>query len=631
MSLMKRYINNTLAFIAICFAVSSCLQSFDDIKPTNKVSVEDVWSDPDAVTGILAHMYNSLIFEDFSYFWGDYSWRSMDLVTMSDEGTAGFQKEPCFDQEGATWEYPDEFLGNFIYIQGNQGGENIIRSVYRECYVLIRRCNEFLEQLKTATLDEDDIDAVKGEAKFLRAMAYFTLVKRYGGVPLITEAKEFTGDIESLQEPRATERAIWDFIIAEADEAAGLLPLTRSTGVFRATSGAALALESRAALYAGSIAKYGTVGFGNLTGIQKDAAKDYFATAYRASQEVINLPYYSLFNSIPDKTENYRKLFVTKNNGEYIFQKSFDVASDIGNSYDKKHLPYSLCRWGAITPTFEMAEAYEFLDGTPGSFDTENQYDDINTIYQGRDPRMIASLYVPGQEVKDTTYQFQRGLIKSDGSFYIAQSAPGPTYADEFYTDSGTGKTYRIFGKDGGAYTGDASKTGFNVRKFVDEDCETVAQWEFGKTETPWPIFRLGEMYLNLAEAAVEMGEHTGEALDAVNKIRSRAGMPALSSIDIDKVRHERRVELAFENLRFWDLKRWRIAHLDASRGGLNGFRGRALHPYYDVRTDKWQFVIADDIPKRRRIFTEKNYYTKFSNSIINANPQIIQNPGYIN
>ncbi|MBQ3659485.1 MAG: RagB/SusD family nutrient uptake outer membrane protein, partial [Bacteroidales bacterium] len=274
---MKIYF--TLILVAV--VTSSCLQSFDDIKPTNKVSSEDVWKDPDAVSGILAHMYNSLIFEDFSYFWGDYSWRSMDLVTMSDEGTAGFQKEPCFDQEGATWEYPDDFLGYYIYIQGNQGGENIIRDVYRESYVLIRRCNEFLEDLKTATLESDDLDSVKGEAKFLRAMAYFTLVKRFGGVPLITEAKPFEGDIVSLQEPRATEKAIWDFIINEAEEASQLLPLIRSTGVFRATSGAALALESRAALYAGSIAKYGTVGFGKLTGIDKEAAEGYFETAYR--------------------------------------------------------------------------------------------------------------------------------------------------------------------------------------------------------------------------------------------------------------------------------------------------------------------------------------------------------------
>ena len=129
-----------------------------------------------------------------------------------------------------------------------------------------------------------------------------------------------------------------------------------------------------------------------------------------------------------------------------------------------------------------MAEAYELLDGSPGTFDTSVQYENIYDMYQGRDPRMIASIYVPGQEFMDTTYQFQRGIIKSDGTKYIAQSAPGPSYADEYYTDAGTGKSYRILGKDGGAYTGDASKTGFNIRKFVNEDCPEEAQWKICKT-----------------------------------------------------------------------------------------------------------------------------------------------------
>ena len=124
--------------------LSSCMLSFDEITPTDKVPGDEVWNDEAAIIGVMANMYNSLIFEDFSYFWGDYSWRSMDLVTMSDEGTAGFQKEPAFDQEGGVWEYPDEFLGQFIYIQGNQGGENIIRNVYSESYSLIRKCNEFI-------------------------------------------------------------------------------------------------------------------------------------------------------------------------------------------------------------------------------------------------------------------------------------------------------------------------------------------------------------------------------------------------------------------------------------------------------------------------------------------------------
>ncbi len=629
--IMKAIFGKVCLSAVLIVGLGSCMQSFDDIKPVDKVAKDDVWNDEAAVIGVLANMYNSLIFEDFSYFWGDYSWRSMDLVTMSDEGTAGFQKEPAFDQENGTWEYPDEFLGQFIYIQGDQGGENIIRSIYSESYALIRKCNEFLMNVDGSPLEEGEKKTVKGEAKFLRAMAYFTLAKRYGGVPIITEPQEYTGDAAALQVERATEKATWDFIISEACEAASLMPANRTANVYRATSWAAWALASRAALYAGSIARYGELGFGRLTGIDAEP-NDYFKTSYYAAQKIIKESPYMLYNTMPDNpSENYRKLFLTDMNGEYIFQKSFSVASDMGNSYDKKHLPYSMCRWGSITPTLEMVEAYEYLDGSQGLFDLSQQHEDIYAMFQGRDPRMLASIYVPGQQFMGTTYQFQRGIIKSDGSLFIAQSAPGPTYADEFYTDSGTGKTYQVLGKDGGAYTGDASKTGFNVRKFVDENCATEAQWEFGKTQTPWPIFRLGEVYLNLAEAAVEMQEHLDSALITVNAIRNRAGMPEHASIDLEKVRAERRVELAFENLRFWDLKRWRIAHKDAAEGGLNGFRGRGLHPYYDVRSDKYQFFYADDLPKRRRIFTKKNYYTKFGSNDIKANPALIQNPYFVN
>ncbi len=627
---MKKFKYIITIFSALCL-FAGCMDSFDDIKSNNKVSVDDVWNDESAIVGVLANMYNSQIFEDFSYFYGDYSWRSMDLVAMSDEGTAGFQKEPAFDQAGGVYEYPDEFLGSFIYIQGDQGGENIIRKVYSESYSLIRKCNDFLDKVATAPVEEDEKNDLIGEVKFLRAMAYFTLVKRYGGVPIIDKPQQYTGDITKLQIPRSSESATWDFVISEAKAAAELLPQTRSTGAYRATKWAALALCSRAALYAGSIAKYGTVGFGKLTGIDPDKANDYYKIAYETSKEVIDSHVYALFDKDSDKTENYRLLFVTKNNGEYIFQKAFSVASDMGNSYDKKHLPYSECRWGSITPTLEMAEAYEYLDGSDGKMKIDKEYSNINEIYQGKDPRFLASIYVPGQSFLGTTMQFQRGIIKADGSKYLTQSAPGPTYAAEYYTDPASGKKYQILGKDGGAYTGDASKTGFYVRKFIDEKCSTEAQWEFGKGETSWPIFRLAEMYLNLAEASVEMGDHQGEALEAINAIRDRAGVAKVTSVNIENVRHERQVELAFENHRFWDMKRWRIASKPASQGGLNGFRGKGLDPYFDINTDKYKFEYADDLPKRRRLFQDKNYYTKFSSEDMNSNPLLVQNPGFVN
>ena len=108
----------------------------------------------------------------------------------------------------------------------------------------------------------------------------------------------------------------------------------------------------------------------------------------------------------------------------------------------------------------------------------------------------------------------------------------------------------------------------------------------------------------------------SSEALDAVNKIRERAGIALLSNINMEKIRHERRVELAFEGHRFWDMKRWRIAHLDVTQGGLNGFRGTALYPWYDIRDGKYVFERGRNTPKQLRIFLEKIIIQKSTKTI---------------
>ena len=192
-----------------------------------------------------------------------------------------------------------------------------------------------------------------------------------------------------------------------------------------------------------------------------------------------------------------------------------------------------------------------------------------------------------------------------------------------FYTDNKT-----FVGQDGPqTNTPNVSNTGFYIRKFISEASGYTLR---NYAENWWPWFRLGEIYLNLAEAAMELNK-SSEALDAVNKIRERAGIALLSNINMEKIRHERRVELAFEGHRFWDMKRWRIAHLDVTQGGLNGFRGTALYPWYDIRDGKYVFERGRNTPKQLRIFLEKNYYTKINQDDMNSNPNLIQNPGYTN
>lgn len=588
-------------------------ETFDIITP------EKVWQEPKLINAVLVNLYDGLQLEHFDYWYRD-AWRLMNPTSLSDEAQGSFQKDPLFDNANATYTYEDA----------------LFEQKFSDRYKLIRNCNDFIGQVEVATnLSETNKSQLLAEARFLRAMHYFSLVKRYGGIPLIEHSQEYdASDLESLQVPRNKEVEIYDFIVKECQEAANALPATRdATEKYRANKYVALALASRAALYAGSIAKYGSVQLDGVVGISSSEANRFFQAAYDASKQIIDSGVYQLYNKSDDKAQNYCDMFLKGNgdNGEYIFQKQYDVAGGKGHSWDKRNAPYSYRGggWGCgMAITLEMVESYEYIDGSEGTLKLENEdgtpirLSDPYDLFKNKDPRMFASVYVPGSPCQDTKIEWIRGIIAPDGTRYQATSQPGSGNTAEI-----NGKVYSTTGKDGGADAGDASKTGFYQKKFFDE---TLTDMNMGKSETPWPVFRLGEMYLNLAEAAIELGKND-EALSAVNKIRERAGIALLQSIDMDKVRHERKVELAFEGHRFWDMKRWRIASLDVEQGGLNGFRGTALYPWYNLSDGKFTFERGTKPPKQVRIFLEKNYYTKINSDDMNSNPKLVQNPGYTN
>lgn len=603
----------------LLFGSSACSnylekESFDIITP------DKVWNDSKLIDAVLVGMYYYVQMEDFDY-WYREAWRLQNASSMSDDAQGSFQKDPLFDNGNTTYTYEDA----------------LFEQKFSDMFKYIRNCNDFLYQIEISTiLSEDKKKELAAEVRFIRAMHYFTLVKRYGGVPLIKESQEYNpSDIESLRVPRNTEKEIYDFIVSECQAAAQSLPETRSAeGKYRANKYVALSLCSRAALYAGSIARYGTVQSDGLVGIPASEADRYFQASYDASKTITESGQYALYNKKPDdKAQNFCDMFLKGNgdNGEYIFQKQYSVAGGKAHSWDKRNAPFSYRAggWGCgIAPTLELVEAYEYVDGSEGTLKIADangkqvRYDDPIDIFKNKDPRLFASVYLPGSPCQSTKIEWKRGIIVSDNERYQATSQP-----DGGNTIVINGTTYSTSGKDGGADAGDASKTGFYQKKFFDE---TLTDMNMNKSETPWPVFRLGEMYLNLAEAAMELNK-SSEALDAINKIRERAGIALLTNINIEKIRHERRVELAFEGHRFWDMKRWRIAHLNVEQGGLNGFRGTALYPWYDIRDGKYVFEIGKNAPKQVRIFLEKNYYTKINQDDMNSNPNLIQNPGYTN
>ncbi len=481
-------------------------------------------------------------------------------------------------------------------------------------YGTIRKTNEFLEKIETsAAVSEPEKKVLSGKIRFARAITYFFMVKRYGGIPVITKAQAIDAPMEELLVSRDKEIDVYDFIINEMDEIAKDLPESYSSDeVGYPTKYAALALKSRAAMYAASIATWGKVQIDGLVGIPANEAERFWKASYEASKEIIDSNVFALYNQLPnDKAENFRKLFLDENNVEVIFSKQL-TGEQVGSNYDLFMSPFQFCPgWGGSNTSvyLEMVESFENIDGTPGTFDRAlalSQPWDLNEFFKNKDPRFFASVYYEGTIWKGEAVENWGGIITENGTkvttgFYQGKPAQGRSYSAAGYA--------------GGAITG------FNVKKYLDDGLVPV---DAGKTKVDFIVFRYGEILLNYAEAAFELGK-SSEALDAVNQIRGRAGIALLTNITRDAIRHERKVELAFEDQRWWDLRRWRTA-VDAITRNFSG-----IYTFYDVKTGKFRIELNENamggVPS---VFKEEHYYFPITPGRISNNPNLApENPGY--
>jgi len=199
---------------------------------------------------------------------------------------------------------------------------------------------------------------------------------------------------------------------------------------------------------------------------------------------------------------------------------------------------------------------------------------------------------------------FHSGLIGPDGTLYEgAQSA---------YNGIPAWGVQNLWGN---------FHTGFGVMKYLDESMPMGSMWSDSGTD--YIVFRYAEILLNFAEAALELG-HADEALDAINQVRSRAGVSRKSVIARDDIRQERRVELAFEGHRYWDLRRWRVATTALSRE----FSG--LKYVLDYNSGKYRLIVLNNIDGNNKpLFHNRNYYFPITLRRTSANPNLIENPGY--
>ena len=593
---------NKILVSALVMALSFYSCDYLDVPPINIIQDDAIFNSESGITSYMTTLYYDLPIEDFRYTQQGFNVSGKGqgrLPNVSGEAMCSSSDDISTIGDGTWWGCWD--------------------------YGKIRRVNYFLKNFPAYKSNFQNTvlaDAWMGEAHFIRAYCYFAMVKRYGGVPILREPQEYVGDIESLKVPRDTEKACYDFIAEDLDEAFRLLPDNEEIlGKGRATKYAALALKSRAMLYAGSIARYGTVDLNGLVGIDKALANDYFELAYKAVKELEKSKKFSLYRKNSDKEKNFAELFLAEDSPENIFCKYFQRNVN-AHGWDVYFVPYQYRGNGFssnMNSTLEFVEMFEHKDGTPANFAErakDTYFDDPSELFQNMDARFGGSIIYPNAIFKGEPCSIQKGLIIEDGS----KKENATNYEEAIYT-ANDGQVYHIVGKSGsGNYSG--NMTGFFMRKYLNENMPQSEVIE-NYSEQHWIEFRYAEALLNGAEAAVEMGQHLDDALLWINDIRSRADIKqlSLSDLTVDKVRHERRIELAFENHTYWDLRRWRIADKEIETKQYTG-----LCPYFDINKQKYIFeeVAAN---KYYYTFDVKMYYERIPDGEIAKNEKLKQNP----
>ncbi|MDQ2720199.1 MAG: RagB/SusD family nutrient uptake outer membrane protein [Bacteroidota bacterium] len=616
--------------------------SFLDVPPTQIIPEDVAFSDPALVLSIAGDLYNRQL--DFSSFDGN-------------SGDPGWRTFADFSES-----FPSE-NGSYFIVQRTGWGYGQWGIDWFGSYQYIRDLNLFIARDSAATkLLPSDKARFLAEGRFLRANFYFELVKRMGGVPLVLTSLvyDLKGNPSYLQTPRAKESDIYDFVISEAEAIKNDLP-SDPNEKSRATKGAALAMEARAALYAGSIAKYGATTPqvslpGGEVGIAASKAIGYYTIALRAAEEIINggAGGYKLYNVLPDKSDNFAALFLDKSsvNQESIFIEDYKANGGKTHPFTTNDQPYSNSDEGGdagrLDPSLNLVESFEKLDNTYAPLPTRDgsgnpiYYSNVQDIFAGRDARLHGTVLLPGDYFKSGQVDIWGGYVLADGSVFTSDDATKPKPLP------GTTIPIQVVGKDGPVSGLELrTQSGFYIRKWLDP---TVGSGRRGRgSDVAFIRYRYAEVLLNAAEAAFEMGDNMKASM-YMNLVRARAGLTiplTAGDITFDRIVHERRVELAFEGHILYDYKRWRIAQkvwdgtptsLPDLLSNIGTATKRSTQPwglwpykYYNPgnpNNGKW--ILREVLPgpvNGSNLFQLGNYYSFINDDVRAANPKIVKQP----
>ncbi|MEO8403522.1 MAG: RagB/SusD family nutrient uptake outer membrane protein [Chitinophagaceae bacterium] len=558
--MITRKIKWAIMIIVVATISDSCKKNLLDIYPSNSLSDATVFTDIQFANRFLTNIYGTLPngFARRDQNPGDAGWsRGMSSFDMATDDA--------------------EANNSASSTQGLNGGVlpttwAYSDDIWTQNYAVIRKANSFMEKIGDVPGDATLKNRMKGEAIFLRAFCYAELIKCFGGVPLILVA----GTPEEAIVPKNTYDECVTQIVKDCDDAAALLPVVMpAADLGRATKVAALAVKARILLYyASPLNNPGNVAERWVNAANAAKAVMAFGPAPGSGDYGLYPDYYRLFM---DKSGNKEVIFARK------FQNPSINPSDGARNKWYMSVPNADDgAWGGYCPTQNLVDAYEMNNGKPISDGTSGY--NPQSPYTNRDSRLDKTVLHQGSIYK-------KGIII------------------ETFRGGATNNSTR----------GDSSKTGYGLLKMVD-----TAKYGTNNADNDWIFLRYAEVLLNYAEAQNEATGPNASVYDAINQVRARSGQPALaatfSQADLrDRIRNERRVELALEEHRFFDVRRWKL--------GLTYFK-EPIRKVQIIKETNGTFTYS--YPK-----WEDRDYKEFQNLMpipqteIDKNGRLNQNPGY--
>ncbi len=445
-----------------------------------------------------------------------------------------------------------QYATQYDYMQPNQNS----LSGWTSAYTQIRYINQFLESMgKYSKFSAEQNLLWEAQARFFRAFVYFHLAKRYDGC-VIYDALPAGSD-----KAMSTQNEVWDFIQRDLDFAIENLPEKwNDANSGRIDRIMAQAFKSRVMLYA-----------------------ERWQEAYDAADAVVKSKRYALVAGYANSWKGGNK--------ESIIEYKFNAKQNPSHSFDQWYAPvlygngYEFGSCGV--PTQEMVETYESKDGGKIDWTPWHNGSTETPPYDKLEPRFAATIVYPG-----STWQGE-----------IMENCVG-----------GKNGTFQAYGT--AAYGWNTTCTGYFLRKLVDESHTDLKNTNSAQS---WVALRYAEVLLNKAEAAYRLNKPASEYQGPVNEIRSRVNLPGKTSMGdewFDDYRHERKVELSYENHLYWDMRRWKLAHIEYEGYRQHGFK---------IENGDYNYVEVD-LDDRR--FNEKTYcfpipYSEvLNNGLIDQYPQ---------